>query len=61
MTRNAGSFETAGKTATAGAAPYARDNPRGHFALETHGPEIAALMRTSSAVRSRGERGKAQL
>jgi pimeloyl-ACP methyl ester carboxylesterase len=37
----------------AGAAPYARDNPRaeihlldtGHFALETHGPEIATLMR----------------
>jgi pimeloyl-ACP methyl ester carboxylesterase len=37
----------------AGAAPYARDNPdaevhmidTGHFALETHGPEIAALMR----------------
>ncbi len=37
----------------AGAAPYKRDNPRaeihlldaGHFALETHGPEIAALMR----------------
>ena len=37
----------------AGAAPYQRDNPRaeihlldtGHFALETHGPEIARLMR----------------
>ena len=37
----------------AGAAPYTRDNPRaeihlldtGHFALETHGQEIAALMR----------------
>jgi pimeloyl-ACP methyl ester carboxylesterase len=37
----------------AGAAPYARDNPHaeihlldaGHFALETHGTEIAALMR----------------
>jgi pimeloyl-ACP methyl ester carboxylesterase len=36
-----------------GAAPYARDNPRaelhmldaGHFALETHGAEIARLMR----------------
>jgi pimeloyl-ACP methyl ester carboxylesterase len=37
----------------AGAAPYKRDNPAaevhmldtGHFALETHGAEIAALMR----------------
>jgi pimeloyl-ACP methyl ester carboxylesterase len=37
----------------AGAAPYRRDNPRaeihmldtGHFALETHGPEIARLVR----------------
>jgi pimeloyl-ACP methyl ester carboxylesterase len=37
----------------AGAKPYTRDNPRaelhmldtGHFALETHGPEIARLMR----------------
>jgi pimeloyl-ACP methyl ester carboxylesterase len=37
----------------AGAAPYRRDDPRaevhlldtGHFALETHGPEIARLMR----------------
>jgi pimeloyl-ACP methyl ester carboxylesterase len=37
----------------AGAAPYRRDNPSaelhmldtGHFALETHGPEIARLMR----------------
>lgn len=37
----------------AGAAPYKRDNPQaevhmldtGHFALETHGPEIAGLMR----------------
>lgn len=37
----------------AGAAPYKRDNPRaeihmldtGHFALETHGTEIAALIR----------------
>ncbi len=38
----------------AGAAPYKRDNPNveihmldtGHFALETHGPEIAMLMRS---------------
>lgn len=37
----------------AGAAPYLRDNPKaelhlldtGHFALETHGPEIASLIR----------------
>jgi pimeloyl-ACP methyl ester carboxylesterase len=35
-----------------GAAPYKRDNPAaeihmidtGHFVLETHGPEVAALM-----------------
>ena len=38
----------------AGAAPYKRDNPNaqvhlfdtGHFALETHGPQIATLIRT---------------
>jgi pimeloyl-ACP methyl ester carboxylesterase len=38
----------------AGAAPYLRDNPKaevhlldaGHFALETHGPEIAQLIRS---------------
>ena len=49
-----------------GAAPYARDNPRaevhlfdtGHFALETHGTEIAALIRDFLA-RNASERAAA--